>query len=109
MLDWELAHIGDPMEDLGWVTNPYHPAMPRAPGPCRISLADCAVVVTLEQELQQHAAPTADATSARIAAHIERLIPDGATLQVGFGDRRRRSSSAYASPIGGTWRSGDGH
>ena len=23
VLDWEIAHIGDPMEDLGWVTNPY--------------------------------------------------------------------------------------
>ena len=22
MLDWELAHLGDPLEDLGWVTNP---------------------------------------------------------------------------------------
>lgn len=23
MLDWELAHLGDPLEDLGWITNPY--------------------------------------------------------------------------------------
>jgi aminoglycoside phosphotransferase (APT) family kinase protein len=23
VLDWEIAHPGDPMEDLGWVTNPY--------------------------------------------------------------------------------------
>ncbi len=23
MLDWELAHLGDPLEDLGWVTNPH--------------------------------------------------------------------------------------
>jgi aminoglycoside phosphotransferase (APT) family kinase protein len=22
LLDWELAHLGDPMEDLGWITNP---------------------------------------------------------------------------------------
>jgi len=22
VMDWELAHLGDPMEDLGWVTNP---------------------------------------------------------------------------------------
>jgi len=22
VLDWELAHLGDPVEDLGWVTNP---------------------------------------------------------------------------------------
>jgi aminoglycoside phosphotransferase (APT) family kinase protein len=22
LLDWELAHLGDPMEDLGWVTQP---------------------------------------------------------------------------------------
>lgn len=23
LLDWELSHLGDPLEDLGWVTNPY--------------------------------------------------------------------------------------
>lgn len=22
LLDWELAHLGDPLEDLGWVTQP---------------------------------------------------------------------------------------
>ncbi len=22
MLDWETAHLGDPLEDLGWITNP---------------------------------------------------------------------------------------
>ncbi len=22
LLDWELAHLGDPMEDLGWITQP---------------------------------------------------------------------------------------
>lgn len=22
-LDWELTHLGDPLEDLGWITNPY--------------------------------------------------------------------------------------
>lgn len=23
LLDWELTHLGDPLEDLGWLTNPY--------------------------------------------------------------------------------------
>jgi aminoglycoside phosphotransferase (APT) family kinase protein len=22
MLDWETAHLGDPLEDIGWITNP---------------------------------------------------------------------------------------
>jgi aminoglycoside phosphotransferase (APT) family kinase protein len=22
VLDWETAHLGDPLEDLGWITNP---------------------------------------------------------------------------------------
>lgn len=26
LLDWELAHLGDPMEDLGWVTQPLRTA-----------------------------------------------------------------------------------
>lgn len=32
VLDWELAHPGDPMEDLGWVTNPYRAAEHIIPG-----------------------------------------------------------------------------
>lgn len=62
-----------------------NPAMPRVPGPCRIALGDAAVVVTHEQPVREHAALPPDETSARIAAHIEPLIADCATLQVGFG------------------------
>ncbi len=62
-----------------------NPAMPRVPGPCRIKLDDAAVVVTLEQEVRQHPTRPADDTSKQIAARIEPLIEDGATLQVGFG------------------------
>ncbi len=32
VLDWEIAHIGDPMEDLGWVTNPYRASEHFIPG-----------------------------------------------------------------------------
>ncbi len=32
MLDWELAHLGDPLEDLGWVTNPYRSREHQIPG-----------------------------------------------------------------------------
>jgi 4-hydroxybutyrate CoA-transferase len=62
-----------------------NPAMPRVAGPCRIKLDDAAVVVTHEQDVQEHAAPPPDQTSSRIAARIEALIPDSATLQIGFG------------------------
>ena len=32
VLDWETAHLGDPHEDLGWVTNPLRAAEHRIPG-----------------------------------------------------------------------------
>lgn len=32
VLDWELAHVGDPIEDVGWVTNPYRAAEHIIPG-----------------------------------------------------------------------------
>jgi acyl-CoA hydrolase len=62
-----------------------NPAMPSVPGPCRIRLDDAAVVVTLEQDVHEHAAPPPDGTASQIAAWIEPLVSDGATLQVGFG------------------------
>ena len=32
MLDWETAHLGDPVEDLGWVTNPLRRREHQIPG-----------------------------------------------------------------------------
>lgn len=32
MLDWETAHLGDPLEDLGWVTNPVRRREHQVPG-----------------------------------------------------------------------------
>jgi aminoglycoside phosphotransferase (APT) family kinase protein len=32
MLDWETAHLGDPLEDLGWVTNPVRRVEHQLPG-----------------------------------------------------------------------------
>ncbi|MDA8046771.1 MAG: phosphotransferase family protein [Actinomycetota bacterium] len=32
ILDWETAHLGDPHEDLGWVTNPLRQREHRIPG-----------------------------------------------------------------------------
>jgi aminoglycoside phosphotransferase (APT) family kinase protein len=32
MLDWEMAHLGDPLEDLGWATMPYWYCEDRACG-----------------------------------------------------------------------------
>ena len=31
-LDWELVHLGDPLEDLGWVTNPARRSQHQIPG-----------------------------------------------------------------------------
>jgi len=32
LLDWELAHLGDPLEDLGWITQPLRAAEHTVPG-----------------------------------------------------------------------------
>jgi len=32
MLDWETAHLGDPLEDIGWVTNPLRAREHQIPG-----------------------------------------------------------------------------
>jgi aminoglycoside phosphotransferase (APT) family kinase protein len=32
LLDWETAHIGDPIEDLGWITNPLRRREHQIPG-----------------------------------------------------------------------------
>ena len=32
ILDWEMAHLGDPLEDLGWVTNPMRRTEHQIPG-----------------------------------------------------------------------------
>jgi aminoglycoside phosphotransferase (APT) family kinase protein len=32
ILDWETAHLGDPLEDIGWVTNPLRAGEHRIPG-----------------------------------------------------------------------------
>src|SRR5581483_305862 len=32
MLDWETAHLGDPLEDLGWITNPLRRREHQIPG-----------------------------------------------------------------------------
>lgn len=32
VLDWETAHVGDPVEDLGWVTNPLRASEHQIPG-----------------------------------------------------------------------------
>ena len=32
MLDWETVHLGDPIEDIGWVTNPLRAREHTIPG-----------------------------------------------------------------------------
>ncbi len=32
VLDWETAHLGDPLEDLGWITNPVREREHQIPG-----------------------------------------------------------------------------
>jgi aminoglycoside phosphotransferase (APT) family kinase protein len=46
LLDWETAHIGDPIEDLGWITNPLRHREHQIPG-----IWESAQIVDRYQEL----------------------------------------------------------
>lgn len=61
-----------------------NPQMPTTRG-CRVRLSHATAVVTHDQPLAEHPAAVLDDTATRIAAWIEPLITDGATIQVGLG------------------------
>ena len=49
-LDWETAHLGDPLEDLGWVTNSVRNASTRLPGSGNASRSSQPTVPSLGAE-----------------------------------------------------------
>jgi aminoglycoside phosphotransferase (APT) family kinase protein len=49
LLDWELAHLGDPLEDLGWVTQPLRTGEHLVPGGW-----DCADLLAHYQRITGH-------------------------------------------------------
>lgn len=54
-LDWETAHLGDPLEDLGWVTNPVRKREHQIPGHW-----ERAQIVDTYRRLTGRSAPEAD-------------------------------------------------
>ena len=62
-----------------------NPRMPRTHGDSFLHVDDIAALVPVEYELSQLDAHELDAVSLEIASHVARLIPDGATLQMGIG------------------------
>lgn len=62
-----------------------NPAMPRTRGRCCIPLAEITAHVETPQALLCAPEPSSDAVSGAIATAIARLVPNGATLQIGLG------------------------
>jgi len=63
-----------------------NPEMPRTAGNCRIHVSHISQAVHTDHPLMEYQGGIPDAISARIALHIEPLVPDGATLQIGMGN-----------------------
>ncbi len=62
-----------------------NPSMPRTPGDPGIPFAELTACFEGDQTLRGIAGAAADPVSARIAAHVAALVPNGATLQTGLG------------------------
>ncbi|MDP3674502.1 MAG: acetyl-CoA hydrolase/transferase C-terminal domain-containing protein [Novosphingobium sp.] len=62
-----------------------NPAMPRTPGDPGIPFAELTACYEGAQMLRGMPEASADPVSARIAANVAALVPDGATLQTGLG------------------------
>lgn len=59
--------------------------MPRVHGDCFINVNDIDVLVSHDEELLTWPSFEPDEVTSKIAGHITRLVPDGATLQAGIG------------------------
>ena len=62
-----------------------NPAMPRVHGDCFLHVDDVDAIVEHESPLPELLSPPPSETEMRIAEHIVRLVPDGATVQLGIG------------------------
>jgi acyl-CoA hydrolase/RimJ/RimL family protein N-acetyltransferase len=62
-----------------------NPRMPRVNSPCRLHLDQIHALVEIEAELPELSPPPPRPETESIARHVARLIPDGATLQLGIG------------------------
>ena len=62
-----------------------NPSMPRSSGHRGIPFTDLTAWFEWDQALLESADAAPDAAAAAIAAHVETLVPDGATLQTGLG------------------------
>jgi len=62
-----------------------NPQMPRVHGDSYLHVSEVDAIVECEQELPELIAAAPTSVEERIARHIVRLIPDGATLQLGIG------------------------
>jgi 4-hydroxybutyrate CoA-transferase len=95
-------------------------AMPRTRGDCRLHVSSFTHAFEVDSPLVEYRASTPDAISTRIAALVEPLIPDGASLQIGIGaipeaillalrDSGRRNLRLYGMGVDGAvdlWESG---
>ncbi len=98
------------IEEARLVVAEVNDRMPVTDGP-RVPAARFAATLAVSRELPQIPGAVPDATSRAIAAHAARLVPDGATLQLGIGSvpavvagllAGRRELRVH-SPLAGDW------
>ena len=76
--------IADLWQGIPTLVAHINPRLTPTRGTAGIPFDRLTAIIEAEQELPE-SDPGIDATAARIAAHVEALVPDGATLQAGLG------------------------
>jgi len=73
------------VESADYVVAEINPNMPRTLGDSFVHVRDLDALVAGEHPVLEHASETPSSEALQIAAFIEGLVPDGATLQTGIG------------------------
>ena len=80
-VDIGLAALGSAKTVIGEV----QPAMPRTHGAGNVHVSEFQALCPARSPMLEHPSPESDDTSRAIARHVAALVPDGATVQTGFG------------------------
>jgi len=92
VLDWETAHLGDPREDLGWVTNPLRAREHQIPGSWEPA--------DLLQRWSERTGFTADTEAVRWWSVLANLKLSVIVLSGGFAFIEGRLDRVHQSPVG---------
>jgi aminoglycoside phosphotransferase (APT) family kinase protein len=92
VLDWETAHLGDPREDLGWVTNPLRAREHQIPGAWEPA--------ELLERWSAHTGFAADPTAVRWWSVLANFKLSVIVLSGGFAFVEGRLDRVHQSPVG---------